>query len=132
VDWLGDGCFRTWRAQLQRAMRPLRVVVRSVGREQRAQVPFPEDQHSVGEFGADGQHEAFGEAVRPRAAGRDLDYLDARVRQYGVERGRELAGSIADEEPEPPDVRAEVHDEVAGLLGGPGPSGCAVTPRMCR
>jgi hypothetical protein len=26
----------------------------------------------------------------------------------------------------------EVHDEVAGLLGRPGPSGCAVTPRTCR
>jgi len=28
---------------------------------------------------------------------------------------------IADEEPEPPDVLAEVHHEVAGLLSGPRP-----------
>jgi hypothetical protein len=34
-----------------------------------------------------------------------------------------LSGSIADEEPEPPDVFAEVHHEVAGLLRGPGAVG---------
>jgi hypothetical protein len=44
---LGDGRFRTWRAQLQRSMRPTRVVVRSVGREHPAKVLLPEDQHSV-------------------------------------------------------------------------------------
>jgi hypothetical protein len=36
-----------------------------------------------------------------------------------VERGRELPGPIADEEPESGGVVAEVYDEVAGLLGGP-------------
>jgi hypothetical protein len=46
-----------------------------------AQVSFPEDQHPVGDFGADGQHEALGEAVRSRTTGRDLDHLDARIRQ---------------------------------------------------
>jgi hypothetical protein len=30
------------------------------------QVPFAEDQDSVGDFGSGGQDEAFGEAVRPR------------------------------------------------------------------
>ena len=44
-------------------MRPLRVVVRSVGREDPAQVSLPEDQHRVGDFVADGQHEAFGESA---------------------------------------------------------------------
>jgi hypothetical protein len=78
-----------------------------------------EDQHPIGQLGPYRQHEAFGEAVRSRAARRDLDYLDARVRQHRVERGRELAGSIADQEPESPGVLAEVHYEVAGLLGRP-------------
>jgi hypothetical protein len=45
------------------------------------------------------------------------------VGQDGVERSRELSGSIADEEPKPGDVAAEVDDEVAGLLGGPGSVG---------
>ena len=37
--------------------------------------------------------------------------------------GRELSGAVADEEPEPGGAVAEIHDEVAGLLGGPGPVG---------
>jgi hypothetical protein len=63
---------------------------------------------------------------------RDFDHFDARVRQDCVERGRELSGPIADEEPEPRALFVEVHDEVAGLLGIHGPSGFAVTPRTCR
>ena len=35
----------------------------------------------------------------------------------------QLSGSIADEEPEPGGLVAEVDDEVAGLLGGPGSVG---------
>ena len=66
-----------------------------------AQVLLAEDQHPVGDLGADGQHEAFGEAVRAGTPRRDLDHLDARVRQDRVERGRELAGPVADEEPKP-------------------------------
>ena len=88
-----------------------------------AQVPLAEDQHPVGDLGANGQDEAFGEAVRARASGRDLDHRDARVGQDRVERRRELTRAIADEEPEPGGAFAEVHDEVAGLLGGQGPSG---------
>jgi hypothetical protein len=65
-----------------------------------------EDQHSVGDLGAGGQHEAFGEAVRPRAAWWDLDHLDACIGQHRVERSRELTGPIADEEPEPRGQRA--------------------------
>ena len=98
----------------------LSVVVRRVSGEHPAQVSLAEDQHPVGELGADGQHEAFGEAVRARTPRRDLDHRDARVRQDRVERRRELPGAVADEEPIPGGAVAEVHDEVAGLLGGPG------------
>jgi hypothetical protein len=73
-----------------------------------------------GDFGSDGQHDAFGEAFRPRTPRRDLDHLDTRtgdtrIGQHRVERGRELPGPIADEEPEPPDVLAEVHHELADV-----------------
>jgi hypothetical protein len=71
-----------------------------------AQVPLSEDQHPVGDLGPHGQHETFGKAVRPWTPGRDLDHLDARVRQDRVERRRELTGAVADEEPEPGDVFA--------------------------
>jgi hypothetical protein len=81
---------------------------------------FPEDQHLVGEFGADGQHEAFGEAVRPRSPRWDLDHLDTRIREYRVERGRELPGSIPDQEPEPGDVFVEAVQATGR------PSSCAV------
>jgi hypothetical protein len=47
----------------------LRVVVRGVRRQRIAQVSLPEDQHPIRQFGADGQHEALGEAVRPRLSG---------------------------------------------------------------
>src|SRR4051794_6323764 len=87
-------------------MRPLRVVVRRVYGQHPAEVSLPEDQHPVGQLGADGQHEALGEAVRRRTPWRDLDHVDAGIRQYRVERGCEMSGSIADEEPEPPDVLA--------------------------
>ena len=104
-------------------MWPLGVVVRGVGGQHAAEVLFPEDQHAVGDLGADGQYEAFGEAVRPGAPRRDLDHLDTRIGQHRVERGSELSGAIADEEPELGGVVAEIHDEVAGLLGGPRPVG---------
>jgi hypothetical protein len=100
-------------------MWPLCVVVRGVLGEHPAEVALPEDQHSVGELGSGGQHEAFGEAVRPRAPRWDFDHLDACILEHRVERRRELAGPIADEEPDPRGAFAEVHQEVAGVLGGP-------------
>jgi hypothetical protein len=92
-------------------------------RQGRAQVPFAEDQHLIGDLGAYGQHQAFGEAVRARTPRRDLDHRDARIGQDLVERCLELPDSITEEEPEPGGVFAEVHDEVADLLGGPGSVG---------
>ncbi len=45
------------------------VVVRDVDGKHLAQVPLTENQHPVDDLGPDGQHEAFGEAVRPRLSG---------------------------------------------------------------
>jgi hypothetical protein len=114
-------------------MRPPHVVfvVRGICGKHPAQVPLPEDQHPVGELGSDGQHDAFGEAVSPRAARRDLDYIDARIRQHRVERGRELTGPIPDEEPVPGNTLAEVRHEIAGLLGRVGAEN-PVTSCTCR
>jgi hypothetical protein len=55
VDRLGDRRFRPWRTQLQRSMRPLRVVVHRVSGKHPAEVSLSEDQHAVGEFGPNGQ-----------------------------------------------------------------------------
>ena len=43
--------------ELQRTMRSLRVVVRSVFGEHALDVSLAEGQHAFGEFGSDGQHE---------------------------------------------------------------------------
>jgi hypothetical protein len=42
------------------------VVLANIFREYDKQVSLAEDQHAVGEFGSQGAHEPFGEAVRPR------------------------------------------------------------------
>jgi len=86
-------------------------------------VLLAEDQHPVGDLGPHGQHEALGEAVRSRTPRRDLDHLNSCVGYDRIEVGRELSGAVADEEPESGGMVAEVHDEVAGLLGGPGSVG---------
>jgi hypothetical protein len=67
VDRLGDRCLRAWRTQLQRSMRPLPVVVPRVLGKDATQVSLAEDQHPVGDLGADGQHKAFGEGIATRA-----------------------------------------------------------------
>src|SRR5829696_8757183 len=100
-------------------MWPPPVVVGAVSGEDAPQVPFAEDQDTVGELGSDGQHESFGEAVRPRAARRDLHGVVSVCGQDGVERGGELAGPVADEEPERRGALIKLHQQVAGLLGGP-------------
>jgi len=61
-------------------MRPLRVVVPGILGKHPAKVALTEDRHPVGQFGSDGQHKTFGEAIRPRATRRDLDHSDAGVR----------------------------------------------------
>ena len=114
---------RARRPQPQRPMRPPTVVVGGVHGKHLAQVSFAEDQHPVGDLGSDGQHEAFGEAVRPWTPRRDLHHLDAGVRHDRVEGSRELTGPIADEEPKPGGMVAEIHQQVAGLLRGPRPIG---------
>src|SRR5919107_4435906 len=108
-----------WRVKSQRSMWPPAVVVGAVPGEDSLQVPLAEDQDAVGEVGSGGPDEAFGEAVRPQPARRDLHRVDASAGQDGIEGGGELAGAVADEEPESGGAVGEVHQQVAGLLGGP-------------
>jgi hypothetical protein len=91
---------RAWRAKLQRSMWPPAVVMGAVPREGVSQVSFAEDQNAVGEFGSGCADEPFGEAVRSRTSRWDLHGFDPGAGQDSVERGGELAGAIADEEPE--------------------------------
>src|SRR5918998_705354 len=72
-----------------------------------------------GECGYDRAEEPFDETVRPRATRRNPDHADTHICQDRIERCCELAGPVADEEPELGDAIVEVHHEVADLLGGP-------------
>src|SRR5689334_20985292 len=89
-------------------MRALGDVMGRVHGKHPAQMPLPEDQHSLGELGPHRQHEAFGEAVRSSTPRGDLEYFDPRVRHDRVERRRELTGPIADKEPKPGSTLTEV------------------------
>ena len=73
----------------------------------------------MSEFGSDGADEPFGETVRLRAAWRNSDYLDAHIGEDGVEGCGELASPVANEDPELGHAIAEIHHEIADLLGGP-------------
>src|SRR6516164_9040590 len=88
------------------------------------------DEGAVQEFAAASPDPAFGNRVH---AGRPY------VAQHGpdpgiggdrVGRGREVRATVADHEFDAPCLVAEVRDQVAGLLAGPVPAGCSVTPRM--
>jgi hypothetical protein len=102
-------------------MWPSGVVVGAELGEGGLKVPLSEDQDAVGELGSDGQDEAFGEAVRSRTSRWDLHGINAVSGHDSVERGGELAGAVADEEPKCRGVLVEVHQQVTGLLSGPGP-----------
>ena len=58
----------------------------------------------------------------------NLHGVDPDAGEDGVERGGELAGAVADEEPERGGTVVEIHQQVPGLLGGPGTGGMARRP----
>ncbi len=116
-------------AKFAGTVRPSTVVMANVLREHQTQEPLTEDQQTVGQFGSEGADEPFGETVRPRATRRNPDHLDAHIGEDGVKGCCELAGPVANEDPELGDAIAEIHDEVADLLGGP--SGFVVALSRC-
>ena len=67
--------------------------------------------------------------VRPGRSDRGADDPQVGAGEDGVERGGELAVPVADQEPEPIAAIAEVHQQVAGLLGDPGAGGVGGDPR---
>ena len=62
----------------------------------------------------------------PAGNAEEPDHLDAHIGQDGIKGCCELSGPVADEELELGEVIAEVHRQVADLLGGPPPSGFGV------
>lgn len=64
--------------------------------------------------------------------GQRLDHPRAVTCEDAVKCGGELAISVADQEPEAARPTAEIHQEVAGLLGGPGPGASPGGDSRCR
>jgi hypothetical protein len=77
------------------------------------------NQHSIGAFSADAADEPFRVAVRLGRAGRNLDDVDAFGGEDGIEGIGELRVPVADQKAEGADLVTEIHQEVAGGLGGP-------------
>ena len=67
------------------------------------------DQEVVEAFSAQGPDEPFGNGVRPGCPDGGADDADVGAGEYGVERGGELAVSVAYQEPEPLGAFTEVH-----------------------
>ena len=86
------------------------------------------DQHVVEAFAAQRADEALGDRVRARCPDWGADDADVGAGEHGVEGGGELGIPVADQEPELLGAVAEVHEQVAGLLGDPGAGGMGGDP----
>src|SRR3954470_24858332 len=98
----------------------VRVEVAFILGEHGAGVALVVDQHLVGALGSDAANEPFGVAVRPRRPRGSPDHVDAISGEDGVEGAGELRVPVSDQETELRDPIAEIHQEVACLLRGPG------------
>jgi hypothetical protein len=89
------------RPEVPGPVRVMPVIVRGVLVQDCPQMPWPGDQHPVGDLGADRAHPPLGKSIRPRTLRRDLHHLDPSVGQHRVESPGELTGPVPDQEPEP-------------------------------
>jgi hypothetical protein len=91
---------------------------------------------SVQELAAASSDPAFGDRVLPGRPDVAQHGPDPGIGEDRVERGRVVRAAVADHELGPMCLLAEVHDQVASLLGGPfsgwvqGDSEDAVAPRV--
>ena len=77
------------------------------------------DEGAVQEFAAASSDPAFSDRVHPGRADVAEHGPDLGVGEDRVERGGEVRSAVADHELDPMCLFAKVHDQVAGLLGGP-------------
>ena len=80
---------------------------------------FVGDQYAVQEFAAELSDESFADRVRARCLRRTFKDADVCVGEDGVEGAGELGVAVADEEFVGCALVGEVHERVAGGLGGP-------------
>jgi hypothetical protein len=112
-------------------VRAVGVVVLDELEQHYREVAWAGDQQMVKAFAAQHADEAFDGRVGPRRAHCGADDSDVGAGEHRVECGGELAVPVTDQEPKLLGSVTEVYEQVAGLLGDPGPVGWAVIPAMC-
>ena len=128
INWLGQGFQR--RGCVQSAVGAVLIVVGLVLAQDPPQVGLIPDKGAVQELAAASADPAFDDGVHPGRLDIAEHGPDACVGENGIERGREVRAAVADYELDPADVIADVHDQVAGLLGGPFAGWVHGDPRM--
>jgi len=121
INWLGQGFQR--RGCAQSAVGAVLIVVGLVLGEDLSQVGLVPDEGAVQEFAAASADPAFGDGVHPWRLDIAEHGPDPGVGENGVKSGGEVGAAVADHELDPAGLVADVHDQVAGLLGGPFPGG---------
>ena len=111
--------FLDWRSLVKGAMGPMLVVMTDVDREDAFKVAAVHDQEPVEALAAYGADPALDERVRAWCPDRCPDRPDALGAEHFVERRRELAVAVVDQEPDRLGSVDEPFDDVACLLGGP-------------
>lgn len=101
------------------AVRSMGVVVRGVLGKDRLEMAPADDEHPVEAFASEGADDAFTYGVRSWGADRCLDDPDGLGGEHGVEGSGVLRVAVPDQELDRTRVLAELHTEVAGLLGHP-------------
>jgi hypothetical protein len=112
----GDDVGIVGRALTEAAVGPVGVVVLEVVVEESLEVSVVPDQGAVAELAADRTDPSFCVCVRDGRIGRGADDGGAVASEDVIERGDELAGAVADHEP---DRSLVAHHEIAGGLSRP-------------
>ena len=120
------GVSAVWREELERAVRPVLVVVLAVHAQHSFEVSTPEDEDPIETVVADRAYPALGERVRVRRLHGRPDYFDSLAAKDVVESPVELSVPVVNQQPERPFLLAQLHREVARLLRRPGSGGFAV------
>ena len=92
---------------------------------------FVDDQDPVEQFAAQGSNHPFADRGRPGRCGWIGADLNAVGGEDRVERPGKPGISVSEQERDGGGAVGEVHEQVAGGLGGPRTGRCAVTPSRC-
>src|SRR5919197_446689 len=119
--WQGDDGGVVGRGALVSALEGAGVIeIARVVAKDLLSVAAAEQQDAVGALLAYGANEALRVRVAVRASGRNLCHSDAVAGEHGVERRGELGVTIPDQVVELAGAVADLPQELACLLGGPG------------